>query len=206
MATHTEGTLACNGITIRYAELGTGQPVVVFPAAGGTLFDDVTTALADQYRVISLDISPFREREGVDDVTHLAPALARLGISSFCVVGVSNGAASAVIQAVYAPDVVSRVILVAPTRAILQHPQLAAKLGEVKAPTLVLVGTRDRSGAREVGQLCRAQIPVCHLLFVYDAGETIAAERRDACLSPMTEFLEKGEGFIVSQESQLIRP
>jgi len=71
---------------------------------------------------------------------------------------------------------------------------------------LVLVGTRDRSGSREAGHICREQIPACHLLLVYDAGHAIAAERREACLSPIGEFLEQGEGFIVFHESQMIRP
>jgi pimeloyl-ACP methyl ester carboxylesterase len=90
--------------------------------------------------------------------------------------------------------------------AAVQQPELSAKLCEIKAPTLVLVGTRDRSGSREAGRLCREQIPACYLVLVYDAGHAIAADRHDACLSPISDFLEQGEGFIVSHESQMIRP
>ena len=71
---------------------------------------------------------------------------------------------------------------------------------------MVLVGTRDRSGSREAGQIFRAQVPACHLLLVYDAGHAIAAERRAACLASISEFLEQGEGFIVFHDSQMIRP
>lgn len=70
----------------------------------------------------------------------------------------------------------------------------------------VRIGSRDRSGSREAGRLCRAQIPECYLLLVYEAGQAIAADRREACLSPIREFLTQGEGFIVSHDSQLIRP
>jgi pimeloyl-ACP methyl ester carboxylesterase len=87
-----------------------------------------------------------------------------------------------------------------------ENPELGVRLRDVKAPTLVLVGTRDRSGSRDAGHTLREQIPACHLLLVYDAGRAIAAERREACLSPINEFLEQGEGFIVSHDSQMIRP
>ncbi len=109
-------------------------------------------------------------------------------------------------QAVYTPEQVQRLVFLSPALASVQHPELGARLREVKAPTLVLVGTRDRSGAREAGHICRAQIPACHLLLVYDAGHAIAADRREACLAPIGEFLEQGEGFIVFHDSQMIRP
>ncbi len=201
-----EGILEGNGLTIRYAESGEGQPVVVFPAGDGELFDDVAAELATHHRVIVLDVPASGMAKIQDFAENLAHALARLSVASFSVIGVSQGAILALAQAVYTPEQVQRLVFLSPTLASVQHPELGARLREVKAPTLVLVGTRDRSGAREAGHICRAQIPACHLLLVYDAGHAIAADRREACLAPIGEFLEQGEGFIVFHDSQMIRP
>ena len=206
MSGFKEGVLECNGLTIRYAESGEGQPVVVFPAGEGTLFDDVAAELARQHRVIVLDAPASGVGKIQDFAETLGQALARLGVASFSVIGVAQGATLALGQAVYTLGQVHRLVLLSPPLAAVQHLELGVRLREVKAPTLVLVGTRDRSGSREAGHRCREQIPACHLLLVYDAGQVIAADRREACLSPIGEFLEQGEGFIVFHESQMIRP
>jgi len=201
-----EGVLEWNGLPIRYAESGEGRPVVVFPAGDGTLFDDVAAELATHHRVIVFD-APASELGKIQDFAeNLAQALARLGVASFSVIGVSRGAMPALAQAVYTPEQVHRLVLLSPPLATVQNPELGARLREVKAPTLILVGTRDRSGSRAAGHMFREQIPSCHLLLVYDAGQAIAADRREACLAPIGEFLEQGEGFIVFHDSQMIRP
>jgi len=206
MDSFKEGILECDGLTIRYVESGAGQSVVVFPAGDGALFDDVAAELARRYRVIVLDTSASGLGKTQDFAETLRQVLAQLGVASFSVIGVAHGATPALAQAVSTPEQVHKLVLLSPSLASVQHPELGARLREVKAPTLVLVGTRDRSGSREAGHMCREQIPSCHLLLVYDAGHTLAADRREACLSPIGEFLEQGEGFIVFHESQMIRP
>jgi pimeloyl-ACP methyl ester carboxylesterase len=204
MSNFIEGVLECNGLSIRYAEAGEGRVVVIFPASEGLRVDEVASALATQHRVIMLD-APTSDMTR-DFAQSLAQGFARLGIPSFSIIGISRGVSAALMQAISTPEQVQRLILISPPLAALQQPQLSAKLREIKTPTLVLVGTRDRSGAREAGHLCREQIPACYLVLVYDAGPAVAVDRRDACLSPIREFLEQGEGFIVSHESQMIRP
>ena len=206
MSSFKEGVLECNGLTIRYTESGEGQSVVVFPAGEGALFDDVAAALAMQHRVIVLDAPTSSMRKIQDFAETLGQALTRLGVASFSVIGVAQGSTLALGQAVYTPGQVHRLVLLSPSLASVQHPELGGRLREVKTPTLVLVGTRDRSGSREAGHIYREQIPTSHLLLIYDAGHAIAADRREACLSPIGEFLEQGEGFIVFHESQMIRP
>lgn len=206
MSNFTERVLECDGRSIRYAEAGKGETVVVFPASEGVLGDEIATALAAQYRVIVLDASTSDIMKSSESAQSLAQALVRLGVDSFSILGVSRGVTSALAQAVAAPERVQRLIFVSPSLAVVQQAELSSKLREVKTPTLVLVGTRDRSGSREAGHLCREQIPTCYLVLVYDAGHEIAADRRDACLSPINDFLAQGEGFIVSHESQMIRP
>jgi len=205
MSGFTEGVLECNGLPLRYAEAGEGRAVVVFPAGGDKLFDDVAAGLAAHHRVIALDAAPGVAKVQ-DFAEQLARSLTRLGVASFSVIGVERGATPALAQAAYTPERVPRLVLVSPPPTSVQHPELATRLREVKTPTLVLVGTRDRSGSRDAGRMCRAQLPSCHLLLVYDAGQAVAADRREACLSAIGEFLEQGEGFIVSHDSQLIRP
>jgi pimeloyl-ACP methyl ester carboxylesterase len=206
MSSLREGILECNGFPIRYVESGEGRPVVVFPAGEGALFDDIAAELAVQHRVIVLDVPASGLGKIQDFAEHLAQSIAGLGVASFSVIGVSRGATPALAQAVYTPEQIHRLVLLSPPLASVQNPELGARLREVRAPTLVLVGTRDRSGSREAGHICREQIPACHLLLVYDAGHAIAVDRREACLSPIGEFLEQGEGFIVFHESQMIRP
>jgi pimeloyl-ACP methyl ester carboxylesterase len=200
-----EGVLECPGLPIPYRESGEGQPVIIFPADEGSLFDDMAAALATHYRVIVLDV-PTNMGTKQDFAEQLFPALARIGVGSFSVIGVSRGTTAALAQAVYTPEKVRRLILVSPARTLVEDPELGARLSDIQAPTLVLVGTLDRSGSREAGHTFREKIPTCHLLLVYDAGHAIAADRREACLSPIGEFLEQGEGFIVFHESQMIRP
>jgi pimeloyl-ACP methyl ester carboxylesterase len=200
------GRTQCSGLTIRYVESGEGRPVVVFPAGDGELFDDIAAALAMHQRVIVCDAPASGVGKFHDFAENLAQALARIGVASFSVIGVSRGATPALAQAISTPEQVHRLVLLSPLLTSVQHPELGARLREVRAPTLVLVGTRDRSGSRDAGHMCRAQIPSCHLLLVYDAGHAIAADRREACLAPIGEFLEQGEGFIVFHDSQMIRP
>lgn len=199
------GVLECDGLPIPYRELGEGQPVVIFPADDGLLFDDMAAALATHYRVIVLDV-PASTGPHQNFTEKLIQELAQIGVGSFSIIGVSHGATVALAQAVYAPEKIQRVILVSPPRALAQNPELGARLNDIKAPTLVLVGTSDRSGSREAGRTFREKIPTCHLLLVYEAGHAIAADRHEACLSSIGEFIEQGEGFIVFHESQKIRP
>jgi len=206
MSEVTEGVLNCSGGPIRYAEFGKGTTVVVFHADGGTLVDDMATALAADHRVLVLDVSSLRGTVPQDFATSLIFALAKLGVTSFSLIGASQAVPFALAQALYTAEAVTGLVLVSPPLASVQQFGPSDNLAQVKTPTLVMVGTRDRSGAREAGRLCRAQIPACHLLLVYEAGPNIMADRREACLSPMREFLVQGEGFIVTHESQLIRP
>ena len=205
MSSARTGVLECNGLPIPYSESGEGQPVIIFPAGEGMLFDDLAAALATHHRVLVLDV-PASTGKPQDFAEKLVPELARIGVGSFSVIGVSRGATLALAQAMYTPEQVQRLILVSPLRALAQNQELESRLSDIKAPTLVLVGTLDRSGSREAGRTFREKIPTCHLLLVYEAGHAIAADRHKACLSPIGEFLEQGEGFIVFHDSQMIRP
>src|SRR6266849_4075803 len=114
MSGFKEGALECNGFPVRYVESGEGRPVVVFPASAGALFDDLAAALAMQHRVIVLDVPASGLGKIQDFAEHLAPSLAGLRVASFSGIGVSCGATPALAQAVYTPEQVHSLVLLAP--------------------------------------------------------------------------------------------
>jgi len=74
------------------------------------------------------------------------------------------------------------------------------------APTLVLLGTRDDSGAPAAGRACAQRIPGAHLVFVYDAGHAISADRPDAFAEVVADFLERHDAFVISRSTTVIHP
>jgi len=206
MSEFKEGVLRYGGVDCRYAEAGQGTNVVIFPDGGVTPVNDIAMVLAAHHRVLVLDTTAVTRGEQRTFATNLTFALANVGVEAFSVLGVAQGVTPALAQAINTPEQIRGLILVSPPLASVQSAELSPRLAEIKAPTLVLVGTRDRSGSREAGRLYRAQIPACYLLLIYEAGHAIAMDRREACLSPIREFLTLGEGFIVTHDSQLIRP
>lgn len=206
MSKVSEGVLDWQGQAVRYTDAGAGPAVVIFAVGESVSCDDLATALAARHRVLVFDAATFADGSVAERTTFFTQALAQLGISSCSVIGCGLGAALALTQALHTPTSILRLVLIAPSLESVQHPELRDRLREITTPTLVLVGTQDRSGARTAGQTCREHLPTSHLVLVYEAGADIVADRREATLAPINEFLDRGEGFIVFQESQMIRP
>jgi 3-oxoadipate enol-lactonase len=198
------GTLEADGLRVHYLEAGSGEPLIVFPDRDGELFDSLLDKLAGRSRVIAFDLSAGGTITPRDVAAKLSHGLPRLGVGRYAVMGVGRGAALALAQAIAAPEQIDKLILLSPQFA--RSTEAVANLAQVKAPTLVLVGTRDASGSIEGGRLCREKIRVCHLSFVYDAGHAVASDRLEACADPIADFLDQGEQFIIFRESQMIRP
>lgn len=83
---------------------------------------------------------------------------------------------------------------------------LEARLGDLAIPTLVLFGTGDRVIPPEFGRLYKTLMPNAHLVFVYDAGHAIGAERPEAFAEVVTDFVQRREAFVVSQTDTVIHP
>ena len=83
---------------------------------------------------------------------------------------------------------------------------LEARLAILNVPTLVLFGTEDRLIPGEMGRIYREIMPNCHLIYVYDAGHHIDADRPEAFAGMVGDFLERHEQFVVSRASSLINP
>ena len=72
--------------------------------------------------------------------------------------------------------------------------------------TLVLFGTLDRVTPPELGRQYKALLPNGHLVFVYDAGHLITAERPEAFADVVGDFLERREAFVISRRGTMIHP
>jgi pimeloyl-ACP methyl ester carboxylesterase len=96
--------------------------------------------------------------------------------------------------------------LVARLRGRDRDADLETRLRELATPTLVLFGTLDAVIPPEMGRLYKELIPNCHLVFVYDAGHAIGAERPEAFTEVVADFLERHEAFIISRTPTVIHP
>ena len=85
-------------------------------------------------------------------------------------------------------------------------PDLEDSLREIQCPTLVVFGQADDRVAPEAASIYRRRIPNCNIAFVYDAGHDIAADRPQALLNLVADYLERRETFIVQNRSGAINP
>jgi pimeloyl-ACP methyl ester carboxylesterase len=84
--------------------------------------------------------------------------------------------------------------------------ELEARLPGLATPTLVLFGTLDRLMPSELGRHYKALLPNCNLVLVYDAGHSTGAERPEAFVEVVDDFLERHQAFIISRHATLINP
>ena len=80
------------------------------------------------------------------------------------------------------------------------------RLGEIACATLILFGSEDKMVAPEAARIYREQIPNSHITFVYDAGHLIEAERPEALINTVTDYVELRETFIVGRQTGIINP
>jgi pimeloyl-ACP methyl ester carboxylesterase len=69
----------------------------------------------------------------------------------------------------------------------------------------VLCGTLDPV-TPATGRRCATLMPNCHLVLVYAAGPTIGLDRPEAFAEVVGDFLERHEGFVVTDKSGLLHP
>jgi pimeloyl-ACP methyl ester carboxylesterase len=83
---------------------------------------------------------------------------------------------------------------------------LEERMRGIETPVLVLFGTMDGIVPSEMGRHYKALLPHCHLIFVYDAGHAIAAERPEAFVEAAADFLARQEAFVVTRRGTMIFP
>ncbi len=84
--------------------------------------------------------------------------------------------------------------------------ELERRLPELGTPTLVLFGTEDTVIAPAMGRVYKDLLPNAHLVFVYDAGHAISAERPEAFAEVVIDFLERRDAFAISRTNTIIHP
>ena len=82
----------------------------------------------------------------------------------------------------------------------------AGLLSGLECATLAVFGQEDRLVSREAGGVWKERAPNCNVCYVYDAGHAVAADRPDALVNVVLDFLERRETFIVENRSSLINP
>jgi len=84
--------------------------------------------------------------------------------------------------------------------------ELEGALRQLDIPTLVLFGTLDRVIPPEMGRHYKELLPNGHLVLLYDAGHAIGAERPDAFVEVVTDFLDRHEAFLISRAETMMHP
>jgi pimeloyl-ACP methyl ester carboxylesterase len=84
--------------------------------------------------------------------------------------------------------------------------ELEARLRDLATQTLVVFGTLDGVIPPDMGRIYKELMPNAHLVFVYDAGHAIAAERPEAFAEVVGDFLERTDAFVISRTKTVMLP
>ncbi|HWM45454.1 MAG TPA: alpha/beta hydrolase [Xanthobacteraceae bacterium] len=81
---------------------------------------------------------------------------------------------------------------------ILVDEELAGRLPQIKARTLVILASKDMMIPAKTGQVLKEKIPSSHITYVYDAAHAIEIDQPERMLRLVKAFLERGESYIVN--------
>jgi pimeloyl-ACP methyl ester carboxylesterase len=214
--TFTERFAQMDGSRIRYFEVGQGNPVVVLHGGDGLTAPPLATLLAQHFRVIAFDIPGSDQASPRDTARTLTQAVAVVGLNHYMLVSAANYSLSALWQAIETPEQVDGLVLISPTALLSEgqistsgfthNAELDSRLADLQTPTLVLLGTNDKSLPPETGQRYVERLPHCYYVLVYDTGHAIATERPEALFSAVRDFVERRGAFIVERNNTAINP
>ena len=209
-ASQVERLVDVAGESIRYWEAGAGEVVVILDG-GGAGMAQLQDALAGKYRVIRLQ--PHGTGTSKDVASLMVQAVREITSEKITLIAASGSASAAIWHALEATEVVEALVLISPA-AVLHAGEadgdcdvdLASMTGEIECATLVVFGLNDRTMAPEAASVYKANIPNCYVSLVYDAGHNIMADRPEALIDVVSDFVERGDAFIVARHSGLINP
>jgi pimeloyl-ACP methyl ester carboxylesterase len=198
-----EGEIETGGARVRYLEAGQGMPLVHLQADGAPRLTRAHELLGRRFRVVIIAVP-----DGPSSVDTLLQALTALGLDAVSLVAASSSAATALRLAVQAPARVRALVLEAPAalRPADRDADLARRLPGLATPTLVLLGTRDDAVRPAPWRVYTELIPGSHLVFVYEAGQAIGADRPEAFAEVVADFVERGDAFVISRAQTVIHP
>ena len=215
-----EGQVDVAGTPARYWAAGAGDLVVILDY-GGWGASQLQEALAGGYRVVRLELAELTtavaggepsNTQRVADLTALA--VAGLTGEKYTLIGAAGSAGVALWQALRAPDSVDALVLISPSIVLptgeahqgVHDAAEVSRLGDVACATLVVFGLNDRTVAPEAASVYKESIQNCNISFVYDAARNIMADRPEALMDAVADFVERRETFIVGRGSGLINP
>jgi pimeloyl-ACP methyl ester carboxylesterase len=219
-AAFSERVVQIDGTPIRYHEAGQGNPVIVLDGSGALRQSPLYSLLARQFRLIAFDIPApdallRHEPTAMRDLARtLVRAASAVGLERYALVSASAATPVALWQAIDAPERIDGMVLISPavlsaqvgTATDSHYHELESRLEDIRAATLVLLGTEDRAVPPETGRMYAQRIPKCYYVLVYDAGHALEAERPDALFGTMSDFLERRESFVVNRSSTVLNP
>ena len=194
-----EGTVEVDGAPLRYREAGQGSTLVHLPGPDG--LTPAHGLLAQRFRVVVFEPAGPGPRP---PVAMVVPALRRLGLDTFDLMGTGSDSTTALRVALLEPTRVRALVLEAPS--VGDDGEVERRLADVAVPTLVLLGTRDDAAGAALGRACKARIAGSHLVFVYDTGATIGRDRPEAFAEVVADFLERREAFVISRARTVLHP
>ena len=74
---------------------------------------------------------------------------------------------------------------------------LAERLGDIRARTLIVMGTKDGVIPPETGHLLKVRIPSSHLIYVHGAAHALEIDQPERVARLVLDFLARGESFLV---------
>jgi pimeloyl-ACP methyl ester carboxylesterase len=105
------------------------------------------------------------------------------------------------------PDIVAKEqALVQRLKGATHDAEAESRLSEIQCATLAVFGLKDQMVAPEAARIYREKIPNCNVSIVYDAGHMIVADRPEALINVVADYVERRETFIVGRQNSVINP
>lgn len=121
--------------------------------------------------------------------------------------GQGHGTRLALAIAAQAPQLVARLVLPSPSHFSMHgkgndwsdDDEMLERLGDIRAETLILVGTKDDSAPPSLATLLKSRIPKAQLSYIYDAGRDLDVDQPERFARLVTSYLDLGPAFIVKR-------
>jgi len=198
-----ERRIDVDGASVRCLEAGRGAVVVTLHGdadAGPTALEKL---LAQRFRVVALESPGLAAQPPQNAARLVVKAVRTLGLEQYSLLASTSAAAPAVHHAIEAAAQVEALILLSPSGRM---GELDARLGDVKATTLVLAGTRYKPAASAAARMCADRIPDSYFMVVYDAGPGMENERPAALFEAIADFIERRGRFVLERQDSALVP